>query len=79
MRRITVVKTVNCFGFMFQLHLVHWNCEKYASFSEAAGQADGLAVLGILWEVSIHTPHKVITTGTFTTGHNSGTGVIPPS
>lgn len=29
---------------------MHWNISKYKSFSEAAGQADGLAVLGIFIE-----------------------------
>jgi len=31
-----------------ELHLVHWNRSKYASPNEAAGQPDGLAVLGIM-------------------------------
>lgn len=30
-----------------ELHLVHWNCEKYSSFAEAVDKPDGLAVLGI--------------------------------
>ena len=36
---------------IFQLHLVHWNRSKYASPNEAAGQPDGLAVLGIMLTV----------------------------
>uniref|UniRef100_K7FMS1 Alpha-carbonic anhydrase domain-containing protein n=1 Tax=Pelodiscus sinensis TaxID=13735 RepID=K7FMS1_PELSI len=35
-----------------QLHVVHYNSERYANFSEAKRWADGLAVLGILIEVS---------------------------
>nr|QFP92278.1 carbonic anhydrase [Archivesica packardana] len=31
-----------------ELHLVHWNCSKYSSFSEAVAEPDGLAVLGIM-------------------------------
>ena len=38
---------------IFQLHLVHWNRSKYASPNEAAGQPDGLAVLGIMLTVSM--------------------------
>lgn len=34
-----------------QLHLVHWNCDKYDSFGEAAAQPDGLAVLGVFLKV----------------------------
>ncbi|KAG8266159.1 Phospholipase A2 crotoxin acid subunit CA [Homalodisca vitripennis] len=30
-----------------ELHLVHWNCDKYKTFGEAAGHPDGLAVLGV--------------------------------
>jgi len=47
---------------MFQLHLVHWNCDKYNSFSEAIAHPDGLAVLGVFLQVFkiIHTPHGVI-------------------
>lgn len=33
-----------------ELHLVHWNT-KYASFAEAAGQPDGLAVVGVFLEI----------------------------
>jgi len=42
---------------MFQLHLVHWNCDKYNSFSEAIAHPDGLAVLGVFLQVFkiIHT------------------------
>uniref|UniRef100_A0A673UUJ2 Carbonic anhydrase 1 n=1 Tax=Suricata suricatta TaxID=37032 RepID=A0A673UUJ2_SURSU len=30
------------------LHIVHWNSAKYSSFAEAASQADGLAIIGVL-------------------------------
>ena len=36
----------------FQLHLVHWNRTKYSSPNEAAGEPDGLAVLGMFLEVT---------------------------
>ena len=36
--------------FNFQLHLVHWN-KKYDNPNTAAGQPDGLCVLGMLIEV----------------------------
>lgn len=36
---------------VLQLHLVHWNT-KYSSFSEAAIQPDGLAVVGVFLKVS---------------------------
>ncbi|CAG4965281.1 carbonic anhydrase 2 [Colias croceus] len=39
--------TVDGRSFSGELHLVHWNTSKYRSFSEAAGQPDGLAVLGV--------------------------------
>uniref|UniRef100_A0A8C4WT16 Carbonic anhydrase 7 n=1 Tax=Gopherus evgoodei TaxID=1825980 RepID=A0A8C4WT16_9SAUR len=32
------------------LHLVHWNARKYATFGEAAAAPDGLAVVGIFLE-----------------------------
>lgn len=34
-----------------ELHLVHWNAKKYASFGEAADKPDGLAVLGFMVNV----------------------------
>ena len=36
---------------LFQLHIVHWNSDKYSSFGEAADKPDGLCVLGIFVEV----------------------------
>lgn len=35
----------------FQLHVVHWNSDKYPSFVEAAHEPDGLAVLGVFLKV----------------------------
>lgn len=38
----------------FQLHVVHWNSNKYSSFVEAAHEPDGLAVLGVFLQVRTH-------------------------
>ena len=38
---------------LLQLHLVHWNRSKYDSPNVAAGEPDGLAVLGIFLEVRL--------------------------
>ncbi|XP_039767923.1 carbonic anhydrase 13 isoform X2 [Ornithorhynchus anatinus] len=37
-----------------QLHVVHWNSDKYSSFVEAAHEPDGLAVLGIFLKRGEH-------------------------
>uniref|UniRef100_A0A8D9EPF5 Carbonic anhydrase n=1 Tax=Cacopsylla melanoneura TaxID=428564 RepID=A0A8D9EPF5_9HEMI len=42
--------TVDGKAYAGELHLVHWNSDKYHTFGEAAGQPDGLAVLGVLLE-----------------------------
>ena len=34
------------------MHVVNWNSEKYQSIAEALDHADGLAVLGVLFEIS---------------------------
>ncbi|XP_050017729.1 carbonic anhydrase 13 isoform X3 [Alexandromys fortis] len=39
-----------------QLHVVHWNSDKYPSFVEAAHESDGLAVLGIFLQIGEHNP-----------------------
>lgn len=39
-----------------QLHVVHYDSQSYSSLSEAAQKPQGLAVLGILIEVSIPQP-----------------------
>ncbi|GBP29280.1 Carbonic anhydrase [Eumeta japonica] len=46
--------TVDGCSFSGELHLVHWNTTKYNSFVEAAGQPDGLAVLGVFLTVSAY-------------------------
>jgi len=43
--------TVDGKAFPGEIHLVHWNCEKYSSFNDAVDKPDGLAVLGIFFEV----------------------------
>ncbi|KAE9544967.1 hypothetical protein AGLY_000510 [Aphis glycines] len=49
--------TVDGMPYAGELHLVHWNCDKYNSFSEAIAHPDGLAVLGVFLQVFkiIHT------------------------
>uniref|UniRef100_A0A8C5PNB8 Carbonic anhydrase n=1 Tax=Leptobrachium leishanense TaxID=445787 RepID=A0A8C5PNB8_9ANUR len=39
--------TVDGKSYPCELHLVHWNAKAYATFGEAAGKPDGLAVIGI--------------------------------
>ncbi|XP_053322709.1 carbonic anhydrase 2-like isoform X2 [Spea bombifrons] len=34
-----------------ELHIVHWNSEKYGSFVEAANQPDGLGVIGVFLKI----------------------------
>jgi hypothetical protein len=34
------------------MHIVNWNSDKYKSLKEALKHSDGLAVLGVLFEVS---------------------------
>lgn len=46
--------TVNDKKYAAELHLVHWNRTKYSSPNIAAGEPDGLAVLGLLMEVGSH-------------------------
>lgn len=48
--------TVDGQAYSGELHIVHWNSSKYASFHEAAGHPDGLAVLGVFMKVGIATP-----------------------
>lgn len=43
--------TVDGQSYAGELHLVHWNCDKYESFGEAASKPDGLAVLGVFLRV----------------------------
>ncbi|XP_053414998.1 carbonic anhydrase 13 isoform X2 [Nycticebus coucang] len=37
-----------------ELHVVHWNSDKYPSFVEAAHEPDGLAVLGVFLRIGEH-------------------------
>ena len=39
-------------SFNFQMHIVNWNSDKFGSIAEAATEPEGLAVLGVLFEVS---------------------------
>ncbi|XP_050422152.1 carbonic anhydrase 2 [Adelges cooleyi] len=39
--------TVDGVAYAGELHLVHWNCDKYNSFYEAIDHPDGLAVVGV--------------------------------
>lgn len=43
--------TIDGTPFSAEIHLVHWNCDKYATFDEAVDKEDGLAVLGIFFKV----------------------------
>lgn len=40
---------------MIQLHLVHWNKDRFSSFVEAASQDKGLAVLAVFLDVGQET------------------------
>ncbi|NXL91157.1 CAH7 anhydrase, partial [Alectura lathami] len=42
--------TIDGKPFPCELHLVHWNARKYATFEEAAAAPDGLAVVGVFLE-----------------------------
>ncbi|XP_024434030.1 carbonic anhydrase 13 isoform X1 [Desmodus rotundus] len=39
-----------------ELHVVHWNSNKYSSFVEAAHEPDGLAVLGVFLQIGEFNP-----------------------
>lgn len=43
--------TVDGKKYSAELHLVHWNKDKYGSFAEAAAASDGLAVLGMFLQI----------------------------
>ncbi|XP_075128211.1 carbonic anhydrase 1-like isoform X2 [Leptodactylus fuscus] len=48
--------TVDGKAYSSELHLVHWNSEKYSSFAEASKNLDGCAVLTVFLQVgSAHT------------------------
>lgn len=40
-----------CFSLLSQMHIVHFNSDKYPNMSMAVDKSDGLAVLGVLIEV----------------------------
>lgn len=41
-----------CFYVCSQLHLVHWNSDKYSLFEEAVSGDNGLAVIGVFLKVA---------------------------
>lgn len=43
--------TIDSCRFAGELHLVHWNCDKYVSFADAVDKPDGLAVVGVMIKV----------------------------
>lgn len=43
--------SLNCF--ILQMHIVHFNSDKYSSISMALDKSDGLAVLGVFIEVRL--------------------------
>ncbi|KAM9308407.1 carbonic anhydrase 13-like [Gastrophryne carolinensis] len=42
--------------FPAELHIVHWNSQKYPSFEEAVKHADGVAVIGVLLKIGDPNP-----------------------
>jgi len=48
--------TVDGKSYAAELHLVHWNSSRFASFAEAVSQDRGLAVVGVFLDVSAE-PH----------------------
>ena len=45
-----------------QMHIVHFNSDKYANVSMAVDKSDGLAVLGVLVEVNTVPPARTMNT-----------------
>ncbi|XP_029638145.1 carbonic anhydrase 2 [Octopus sinensis] len=43
--------TINSQAYPAELHLVHWNYNKYDTFAEAAAADDGLSVLGVMLKI----------------------------
>lgn len=41
------------------MHVVHYNLDKYPNISMAVDKSDGLAVLGVLIEVSLYWMHEL--------------------
>ncbi|XP_020851411.1 carbonic anhydrase 1 isoform X1 [Phascolarctos cinereus] len=54
--------TIDGVKYSAELHIVHWNSEKYASFSEAAQKPDGLVIIGVFMKLGQANPvlQKVI-------------------
>ncbi|XP_076321962.1 carbonic anhydrase 13-like [Tachypleus tridentatus] len=48
--------TISGEAFPAEIHLVHWNPDKYKSFEEGASNGDGLAVLGIFLQIGDEHP-----------------------
>jgi len=44
--------TVNGRSYAAELHLVHWNCDLYSSFSEAMKKPNGLTVIGVFLDTT---------------------------
>ena len=44
--------SISNFWNSLQMHIVNWNSDKYRSLGEAAVEPEGLAVLGIMFEVT---------------------------
>lgn len=45
-----------CICVCSQLHLVHWNSDKYSLFEEAVSGDNGLAVIGVFLKVPLAEP-----------------------
>ncbi|XP_077349090.1 carbonic anhydrase 13-like isoform X3 [Lithobates pipiens] len=45
---------VNGTDYAAELHLVHWNSEKYSSFADAANKPDGLGVVAVFLKIGEH-------------------------
>lgn len=54
MQIVILKKLLLVYFLSFQLHIVHYNSEKYRSFSEAKDKKDGLAVLAFVYDVRKH-------------------------
>ncbi|XP_006113045.1 carbonic anhydrase 1 [Pelodiscus sinensis] len=50
--------TVDGRKYASELHLVHWNSDKYSSFAEASDKPDGLAIIAVFLQVG--PPHECV-------------------
>lgn len=55
-----------------ELHLVHWNCEKYGSFADAVDKSDGLSVVGVMIKIGKEHPGFKVLSGNLTNVQESG-------